>query len=227
MGMSASTSMSTRGRPRDPAVEDRVFDTAISLYSRVGWAGFNFGAVARESGIGKAALYRRWSDRGELLLDTLNSRWMVLPEINAGSLRDDLIRVAEVLLENMTSEAGNIYGLLMSDVTRYAEVRTLTAPYRDRIVRAALDIVKRAKERGDVPDSADTSLILDLVVGGISNHVASTPPELQSAMRAQMHSFAHHVVDVVLAGIAATEGSDSAAARGRTDHGPRVPPRRG
>ena len=51
------------GRRRDPELDERVLEAALTVYARQGWAGFNFDAVAREAGCGRPALYRRWQSK--------------------------------------------------------------------------------------------------------------------------------------------------------------------
>ena len=63
-----------RGRPRDPNLEERVFDAAIAVYAEGGWRTFSFATVAARAGVGKAALYRRWESPGEMLKDVLDAR---------------------------------------------------------------------------------------------------------------------------------------------------------
>jgi AcrR family transcriptional regulator len=218
--MPGTPPITARGRPRDPRLEDRVYDTAIRLYSQAGWAGFTFGAVARESGVGKAALYRRWTDRGELLLDTLKARWIVLENVDTGSLREDLVHLAEALFRHMTSELGDIYAQLRLDIARHEEVRAATVPYSDGLIQTSRDIVKRAKARGELPTSYNAALVIDLVTGGITNHVIATPPRLGNAMHEQMHAYVQELVDIVMAGIAATASDGSAGLSAVPSQGP-------
>src|ERR1700736_2870461 len=60
-----------RGRPAGPGLEDRVLTAALTVSGEVGWPGFTVDAVARRAPVGKAALYRRWPTKEELLLAAL------------------------------------------------------------------------------------------------------------------------------------------------------------
>src|ERR1700731_4692469 len=60
-----------RGRPADPDIERRVIAAALSVYGEAGWAGFSLDRVARRAPVGKAALYRRWPTKEDLLLAAL------------------------------------------------------------------------------------------------------------------------------------------------------------
>jgi AcrR family transcriptional regulator len=192
------------GRPRDPDIEDRVFGAAMDVYSRTGWSGFNFEAVTRVSGVGKAAIYRRWPDRGALLADTLKARWGTVEEVDNGSLRADLMRLAEMFLTRLTGEHGPATTQVQADRLHYEEVRTATDDYIQMTIYNGRQIVHRAVERGELPRGTRPALIIDLVVGGVQNHVMSTPPSLRPQMEAQMHEYGSDLVDTVIRGIGAS-----------------------
>ena len=191
----------TRGRPRDPMLEERVFDAAIGLYADTGWVGFNFDAVAKRAGVGKAALYRRWSTRGELLRDTFEARWYVIDRIDTGSLRGDLVALGRMSADIVTGPYGRASQHMAMDVPRYPEVSSSTARYRESTVRQARAIVRRAQARGELPESVKPGLLIDLVVGAIANRAHTTPERLRPTMIATMDEFLELIVDVVLQGI--------------------------
>ncbi|MCU1690364.1 MAG: transcriptional regulator, partial [Jatrophihabitantaceae bacterium] len=179
----------TRGRPRDPLLEDRVFEAAIRLYADTGWVGFNFDAVAKRAGVGKAALYRRWTTRGELLRDTFEARWYLIDRIDTGSLRGDLVALGRMSADIVIGPYGRAAQHIVVDVPRYPEVFTSTARYRESTVRQARAIVRRAQARGELADIVKPGLLIDLVVGGIANRVQTTPDRLRPTMIATMDDF--------------------------------------
>ena len=207
-----------RGRPRDPQLESRVFDAAIALYAECGWQGFNFEAIARRAGVGKAALYRRWESRGELLRQTLEARWLQVGAIDTGSLRSDLVRLACMCLEVRTSSYAGTALHMLVDGGRFPEVAAVTAPYGEATIRQARAIVRRAIDRGELEGSVNPGMVLDIVVGGVTNHVATTPLRLRPTMIAKMDAFAESLVDILLRGIG------QPAARGLGDNRSPVAP---
>lgn len=192
-----------RGRPRDPGVEERVFDAAIKIYGEVGWTGFSFEAVARATGIGRAALYRRWTDRADLLVHTLKATSVAVADINTGSLRGDLLELVNRFLTQRTSPHALVWPQLMLDRHRYPEVREATDEHNASRVRDGRRIVRRAIQRGELPTGTSPTLVMDLVVGAVHNHVVSTPPSLRPAMEARMAAYGRQLVDAVLRGVGA------------------------
>ena len=63
-------------------------------------------------------------------------------------------------------------------------------------------MVRRAIARDEIPQTVNPGLLLDIVVGGVTNHVATTPAHLRGAMIAKMDAFAETLVDLVLRGVA-------------------------
>ncbi len=204
--MSASPSNPpTRGRPRDPGLEDRVFDAAMSLYAEGGWAALTFEAVARESGVGKSSLYRRWDSREALLKNALEARWLPVDTIDSGTLRADLRELAEMIFSNRTGKLANLEYWFGIDAARHPEVRKVTTPYMQETVLEARAIARRAIRRGEAPRSLDAGLLMDLVVGAVNNHVMTTPRRLRAEMMRKAPSFLDRLVDVVLRGVGAEE----------------------
>jgi AcrR family transcriptional regulator len=192
-----------RGRPRDPGLEDRVFDAAIALYAEAGWAGFSFEALARRSGVGKAGIYRRWASRQDLLRQALEARWLAPARIDTGSLRSDLIALVGQIFKVRTSAYAGAALWMAVDGELHPEVRIATAPYVEATIRQGRAIVRRAISRGQIPPSINPGLLMDMVVGGASNHITTTPVRLRTTMIGKMDTFTADLVDAVLRGLGA------------------------
>lgn len=194
---------SNRGRPRDPDLEDRVFDTVMNLYTHGGWAEVTFEAVSRESGTGKSSLYRRWEDRQSLLRSALEARWLTVDRIDNGSLKADLRELAELIFVSRTGDHANLQTWFSIDAKRFPEIKTVTAPYIEQTIKQGRAIVRRAITRGEVPATFKPSLLMDLIVGAVNNHVLTTPPHLNAAMMKKAPDFLDELVEVVLRGVSA------------------------
>lgn len=197
----ADGSAAGRGRPRDPGLEDRVLDVAIALYAETGWAGFTFEAVARRSGVGKASLYRRWPSRGDLLRQTFEARWFAVDRIDSGTLHGDLTALARMIFATLTSPYGGASRWMAMDAAQHDEVRAVSAPYTEASIRQGRAIVRRAIARGEIAASVNPGLLMDLVVGAVTNHIATTPARLRAAMIGQSDRFIDALVGTVLRGV--------------------------
>ncbi|WP_433598255.1 TetR/AcrR family transcriptional regulator [Nocardia sp. CA-135953] len=196
-----TTAAGRRGRPRNPDVEDKVFDAAMSVYARDGWAGFTFETIARETGIGKPALYRRWPSRGDLLAQTFRARLFVVDRIDTGNLHDDLLALARITLEHMLSPHGQAIAHMRIDVPRYPEVAESTAEYRESTTAAARQIVRRGIRRDELPPGTPPTLVLDMVVGAAINHVSTMTPTLKPQILSGIDDFAQSLVAAIVRGL--------------------------
>src|SRR6185312_6603859 len=72
------------------------------LVAETGYPGMTMSGIAARAGVGKAALYRRYRSKAELAFAVLVHDDSPRPVIDTGSLRGDLTRVAEVLVETLS-----------------------------------------------------------------------------------------------------------------------------
>lgn len=195
-------SQARRGRPRDPGLEARIFDASIALYASEGWRGFTFEAVARASGVGKDALYRRWRGRADLLGSTLEARWSAVGSIDTGTLRGDLLVLTEFMLGLLVDTHAGVAINLQMEARMYKEVRDLVIPFRSGLLDRFRALVDRAVLRGELHAETSTRLLADVVVGAVTNHVLATPLELEERLTADRGRFARKLVDMIMGGVA-------------------------
>lgn len=198
---STSKDRPLRGRPRDPELEGRVFDAVMQIYAHGGWSALTFEAVARESGVGKSSLYRRWDSQQTLLHAAMKARWLPVHNIDTGSLHSDLRELAQMIFDNRTGDYANMSNRLLIDAARFPELREVSSPYMEETVLQARAIIRRAAARGEVPSSLNHGLLMDLVVGAVNNHVLTTPPKLRKEMQRKAPSFLDELVKIVLRGV--------------------------
>lgn len=176
-------------------------EAALRLYGQAGWQGFNLDGVARGANVSKDALYRRWKSRESLLDATLRQRFDWIITIDTGNIRDDLLALARRTFEVFAGTYGEVALQLRSDARRFPEVHAFAAPYREMMVLQGRRIVRRALDRGELPGKAKPGLILDMLIGGIINHIVSTPEKLRENMLANSDSFVTTIVEIILQGI--------------------------
>lgn len=205
---SASARPVPAGRKRDPLIEPRVFDAAIRIYARDGWAGFSFEAIAREARVGKPAIYRRWTDREQLLIAALHTTDFPTAR-DCGGVREDLLDYAVQWVEwyqhpeRAVAARRVVYDGQANPV--------LLALHHDLIVQprtdAAREITRRGIKRGEIAPTVRSSTIVDLLVGAMSTHWEMTPEAGRQRLQTTFPAYAELLVDIVLAGVAAVSGS--------------------
>ena len=152
------------GRPRSAETERAILDAAIDLLVEVGFGGLSMEAVASRAGVGKAAIYRRFSSKEELVVESLRSHNVgLIPLVDTGDIRADLLVMLEGVRRAMAGDDGPVMTAFVSEKARYPELR---AEYDRAFVqgrRAHLrHIMAQAVQRGDLPPATDVDLLAEM-----------------------------------------------------------------
>jgi AcrR family transcriptional regulator len=157
---------STRGRPRSAAADEAITDAAIASLIDEGYAGLTMAGVAHRAGVSTATLYRRFHDKDELVIASLEHRTVGRPVVDTGSLAGDLRAMLERLAETLRGDGGRILAGLMSETLRNRElgerIRSRLVPAQHDELRLLLD---RASARGEIEDEIDVDLAEGLITG--------------------------------------------------------------
>src|SRR5215475_8692691 len=62
-----------RGRPRDEQVHQIILTTALDLAFEIGFRNLSVEAIAAKAGVGKTTIYRRWPNKGAVVMDAFLS----------------------------------------------------------------------------------------------------------------------------------------------------------
>ena len=151
-------------RRRGETLERAIFDAVLDELQRVGLTGLTMEGVAACAHTGKAALYRRWPCKEDLVVDAIAHALPPLAGLpDHGNLRDDLLDLLRQMTAMVNSAAAGALQCLLSEIdrdprfTRLVHERIL-AP-RKRMFLAAL---QRAAERGQVRPEAVNQLVADV-----------------------------------------------------------------
>ncbi|MFJ6459475.1 TetR/AcrR family transcriptional regulator [Streptomyces sp. NPDC091387] len=157
-----------RGRPRSAAAERAILDAVVELLEAgEPLAGLSIERIARTAGVGKATIYRRWTDKEELFVDVLRDIEPPEPEVSGTRGIGDL----RVLLESMRRRGlaqrssvllHNVFAQMKSHPRLWSEYQcTVIAPRRVAMLAA----VRRAVDAGELRDDTDVELMDDLFLG--------------------------------------------------------------
>ncbi|MFI9324299.1 TetR-like C-terminal domain-containing protein [Kitasatospora aureofaciens] len=154
-------------RRRGKELENAIFEAALDQLTSGGYARLTMEGVAAAARTGKAALYRRWASKVELVIDALDStlpRPHGVPDL--GSARAELLQLIELFTDAICSRSGAALHALMAELSQQqAEVfkdfivRRVIGPTKDTI----LDILRRGVARGEVRPDAVSPLVADVV----------------------------------------------------------------
>ncbi|MFF3981469.1 TetR/AcrR family transcriptional regulator C-terminal ligand-binding domain-containing protein [Streptomyces sp. NPDC001828] len=172
--MAASRCTDTGAQPvsprrRGPVLERAILDAALEQLSTVGWSGLTMEGVAAGAGTGKAAVYRRWPSKAELVADALRSGFAGLDDApDHGSVREDLYQLCLRIRGTMYSRSGHALRSVLYECDGAAAdgfqeliLHRVIEP-ANRLLR---EVVRRGVERGDVRPDVTGDLVFDVIPG--------------------------------------------------------------
>lgn len=162
---------------RSERARQAVLEAADDLLVERGFAGVTIEGIAARAGVAKQTIYRWWSSKVDILLDTfIDDMAQQLTPPDHGDLgldlRSHLSRVAEFLTR---ADAGAVFRALVGQAQHDPQLATrLRDEYlgqqraRDRLP------LLRAVERGQLPPDTDLELAIDQLLGPIHYRVLVT-----------------------------------------------------
>ncbi|MEV6803558.1 TetR/AcrR family transcriptional regulator [Streptomyces sp. NPDC051132] len=164
---SAPSARTASPRRRGAVLERAILDATLEQLGTVGWKGLTMEGVAAGAQTGKAAVYRRWSSKEDLVADALVSG---LPPVDKapdlGSVRADLLALCRQVRQVMYSrpgvalrsvihecddgQAGRFQGVIVGNVV-------------EPTITLLREVITRGIERGEVRADAANGYVLDAV----------------------------------------------------------------
>jgi AcrR family transcriptional regulator len=152
--------MRRRGKTLEHAIYDAVFDQL----QRVGYVGLTMEGVAAGAHTGKAALYRRWPRKEDLVVDALEHALPSPAELpDHGDVRDDLLDLLRRLAAMLNSPTGCALQCLMAEIDRdHPFARLLHQRVKEPRKQMFLNLLRRAADRGQVRPEAASPLVAEV-----------------------------------------------------------------
>lgn len=144
-----------------------IVAAAADLLAEVGYDAMSMDAVAARAGVSKATIYRRWSGKAPLVLDTVRSRGLPLGDPpDTGDLRDDLRALFLDLAAQLDEQAlAHLSGVLVAMRTHPELRAAVNEQFIEAWARATRTIVERAVARGEIAARPEDAVELFARVG--------------------------------------------------------------
>lgn len=157
------------GRPRSEEARLAILRSTLKLLGENGFSELTIESVAAHAGVGKATVYRWWSNKAALIADAFASsatRKLHFPD--TGSVRTDMSQQMRQLIKIFCSRRGRIVSAILGGGQ---SDRDLIAAFRERFLRPrrqeAYATLQRGIQRGELRKDVDMNLILDSLYGPI------------------------------------------------------------
>jgi AcrR family transcriptional regulator len=178
------TKSGSRGRPRDSATDLAILRSALNLFIERGVEGTSIEQIAKQAGVGKPSIYRRWSSKEDLIAAAMET--LVVEETGWASPEAIKTESPYALVEAaIDSAAATVttpqYRALVARVFGSAVSHpALMAIYWDRYIaprrRLAASLLERAQQLGTVAADTDFDVAIDMMVGAVTYRVLQPAP---------------------------------------------------
>jgi AcrR family transcriptional regulator len=181
------------GRPREERVDRAIVAAALELMAESGISELRMDQVAERARVGKAAIYRRFHSKDEMVAAAVGALVSEITVPDTGSTRSDLLELMRgAVLVYTKSIAGKLMPSVVEAMRRDPELARVV---REQVVagrRVALEeVLDRGIARGDLRTDLDVELTLDVLGGPLFYRLLITGGPLDDRL-------AHGVVDLIL-----------------------------
>ncbi|HLY50119.1 MAG TPA: TetR/AcrR family transcriptional regulator [Solirubrobacteraceae bacterium] len=161
-----STQVQERRRPgarKDPEADRLILETTHRLLREQGYERLTIDAVAREAGVARTTVYRRYKDKADLVSAAIETLRTPVKRSPTGDARLDLIAHVESIRRN--------YGISLAGTLLMEEPYNprLLELFRERMVtpqrRIVAETIQEGIERGRIRPDVDIERVLDLILG--------------------------------------------------------------
>jgi len=177
-----------RGEERERAILAAV----VELLGEAGYEAMTMDAVAARAHASKTTIYRRWPGKPELVKAAVDGYVAGRLPVSAdtGSLRGDLMAVMRAMRGHLTDEFLAMMSGLLHAMRTDPELAGVLRSHLAEDYSAALPIIRRAADRGEVPSGAEEALartVHELIEAQLFRQMALGAPFDEQ--------FSRHVVD--------------------------------
>jgi AcrR family transcriptional regulator len=152
------------GRPRDERIDAEVTFAVLSALKEGGYRAVTIDGIAQRVGRARTSIYRRWASKRSLVAYAVLSEMGDDPAADTGSVRGDLEAAVSTLLNAFAGPLGRALAGLVADM---AQDKGLALTIRKQVLtarrRSMREALIRGRNRGEVRDSLDVELVLDML----------------------------------------------------------------
>ena len=160
------------GRPRDPALDEAIILATRARLVQDGYSRMTLGDIAADAGVSRPTLYRRWSNKFELVTDALDygfrkQRDMYDIDLSRLEPREALVEAVRRLdPAYFNPDAMVLMGNFAGEVIRTPELLQMLRKHAvEPRVTLVENVLSQLQERGAVSDDIDKHTIATMCFG--------------------------------------------------------------
>jgi AcrR family transcriptional regulator len=177
----AGNPSSAQGRPRDPSVDQAILRAALELFIEHGIAGASIEKIAKQAGVAKTSIYRRWTSREALIVQAIevarNATGYTIDLLERTSPSDFIKLLVEACEVIATPEICKLMARLIGSAPDYPKLmqvyrETYYLPRRLAFVQA----LERAQTAGLLAKNIDLETLADMLIGALMHRLLMFSP---------------------------------------------------
>lgn len=151
------------GARKDPEADRLILETTHRLLRELGYDRLTMDAVAREAGVARTTVYRRYRDKADLVSAAIDTLRAPVKRSGTGDARRDLAIQLDSVRRN--------YGISLAGTLLMEEPYNpmLLQLFRERMVipqrQMVAETIQEGIERGQIRPDLDIERVLDLLLG--------------------------------------------------------------
>jgi AcrR family transcriptional regulator len=154
------------GRHRSEAADEAITAATLELLGELGYGGVTMAGVIERAGVSSATLYRRFSNKDDLVAAAVATLVPSALEIDTGSLAGDLKAFIAAVSRAIVNRREEVMDALGMESKRNESLRALL---RAKFLEPRLDTVRailtRAQERGELDAAPPDDVAFSLIIG--------------------------------------------------------------
>jgi AcrR family transcriptional regulator len=158
-------------RRLDPARDAAILQATFDGLAEIGYERLSMDDIAARARVGKAAIYRRWSSKAEVVVAAMiwwRERMGSVTIPDTGSLRGDVEAIVAMVPE-FDGDDRSTFGVLLGLANAARRDPDLGAAIRDHALARSRqgfrEVLDRAVARGEIPPDRDLTLVPDVLFG--------------------------------------------------------------
>jgi AcrR family transcriptional regulator len=161
------------GRPRSEKAEKAIIEATLDMLGEgIGVSELSIEAIAARAGVGKTTIYRRWSNKEDLVVDAMASLKPPIPLAQGAAVRDDLITYLRVIQEESGQQRTRcIMNIAMSDAERHPRLaqrfKEIAVEPRRAVVRS---VIQQGIKSGELRADLDIEMAVAMLSGAVIWH---------------------------------------------------------
>ena len=153
------------GRPRSKRSEEAIIRATTALLADERYADLTVSKVAARARASKSTIYRRWPTKEHLVIEAFN-RWPALLAHDRGDVMSDLLDLYRQFLRILHRPPSNaIMPTLVAERAHNPALAAVFDPLMQRRRDPVRVVLRRAMERGELPNGTDVELAVDAIMG--------------------------------------------------------------